>query len=137
MSLLLIRHSRETVLPDTFQLPAEIAGHRLDCCHCSSLQALAACLREAGSRRPQWVLIENASTDEAQWATHGATVCNALDLLPVPYIEIARHDADTLEAHLHPSHAATALVVCSSGDDDARRLSLAITARLLQRGQEN
>ena len=135
MSLLLIRHSRETALPD-FQLPSEIAGHRLECRHCNSLPALAACLRDASARRPHWVLIENASPDDAQWATHGAVVCNALDLLPAPYIEIARHDADTLEAHLHPSHAATALVICSSSDEDARRLSLAITARLLNSRQD-
>lgn len=136
MSLLLIRHTRETALPDTFRLPAEVAGHRLECCHCDSLPALASCLHEARHSQPNWVLIENAATDDAQWATHGRAVCNALDVLPVPYIEIARYDADTLEAHLHPHHAATALVVCSSGNDDARRLSLAIAARLLSRNQD-
>lgn len=81
------------------------------------------------------MLIENSPTDDAQWALHGRSVCNALDALPAPYIEIARNDADTLETHLHPHHAATAVVVCSTGTDEARHLSLAIAARLLSNEQ--
>ena len=122
-------------MPDPSFLPAQLAGQPLQCLHCGSLPALAQCLQSAQRQAPSWVLIENSATDEAQWALHGRTVCNALDALPVPYIEIARSDADTLETHLHPHHAATAVVVCSTGTDEARRLSLAITTRLLSNGQ--
>ena len=96
---------------------------------------MAHCLLNARQQAPHWVLIENTATDDTQWALHGRSVRDALDALPAPYIEIASNDADTLENHLHPHHAATAVVVCSTGTDEARRLSLAITARLLSNGQ--
>lgn len=135
MSVLLIRHSRNPTVPDASLLPAQLAGQPLQCLHCGTLPALARCLHNARHQPPAWVLIESSATDEAQWALHGRSVCNALDALPAPYIEIARSDADTLETHLHPHHAATAVVVCSSGTDEARRLSLAIATRLLSNGQ--
>ena len=134
MSVLLIRHTHKPI-PDASFLPAQLAGQPLQCLYCGSLPALAQCLLHARQHAPSWVLIENTATDEAQWALHGRSVCNALDALPSPYIEIARSDAETLVAHLHPHHAATALVVCSTGTDEARRLSLAITTRLLSNGQ--
>ncbi|WP_448135019.1 hypothetical protein [Stenotrophomonas rhizophila] len=56
---------------------------------------------------------------------------SALEALPAPYIEMASNDDDALDEHLHPQHAPTARVVCSSGRDDACRLSLAIAARRL------
>ena len=135
MSVLLIRHTRNPTMPDASLLPAQVAGQPLHCLHCGSLPALAQCLHNARQQAPNWVLIENSATDAAQWALHGRTVCNALDALPAPYIEIASNDADTLETHLHPHHAATAVVVCSTGTDEARRLSLAIATRLLSAGQ--
>ena len=135
MSVLLIRHTRNPTMPDASLLPAQLAGQPLQCLHCGSLPALAQCLHTARQQAPDWVLIENSATDDAQWALHGRSVCNALDALPAPYIEIASNDADTLETHLHPHHAATAVVVCSTGTDEARRLSLAITTRLLSNGQ--
>ncbi len=135
MSVLLIRHTRNPTVPDASLLPTQLAGQPLQCLHCGSLPALARCLDNARQQAPSWVLIENTATDEAQWALHGRSLCSALDALPSPYIEIARSDADTLEAHLHPHHAATALVVCSTGTDEARRLSLAITTRLLSNVQ--
>ena len=135
MSVLLIRHTRNPAMPDASLLPAQLAGQPLQCLHCGSLPALAQCLHNVRQQAPDWVLIENSATDDAQWALHGRTVCNALDALPAPYIEIASNDADTLETHLHPHHAATAVVVCSTGTDEARRLSLAITTRLLSNKQ--
>ena len=135
MSVLLIRHTRHPAVPDASLLPAQLAGQPLQCLHCGSLPALAHCLHNARQQAPHWVLIENTATDDAQWALHGRTVCSALDALPAPYIEIASNDDDTLEAHLHPHHAATAVVICSTGTDEARRLSLAIATRLLGNGQ--
>lgn len=135
MSVLLIRHTRNPAVPDASLLPAQLAGQPLQCLHCGSLPALAQCLYNARHPAPTWVLIENTATDDTQWALHGRTVCNALEALPAPYIEIASNDADTLETRLHPHHAATAVVVCSTGTDEARRLSLAITTRLLSNGQ--
>lgn len=134
MSVLLIRHTQKP-MPDASFLPAQLAGQPLQCLYCASLPALAQCLQHARQHAPSWVLIENSAADAAQWTLHGRSICNALDALPAPYIEIASNDADTLEAHLHPHHAATAVVICSTGTDEARRLSLAIATRLLGNGQ--
>lgn len=131
MTILLIRHAPDAVVPGTSPLPAKVAGHALSCQDCDSLPALVRCLQHAHRSQPAWVLIEVAAANEQQWSAHGPALCAALDALPVPYIEIARRDADALDAHLHPQHAPVALI-CGSVRDDACRLSLAIAARRLQ-----
>ncbi|MCD9085521.1 hypothetical protein [Stenotrophomonas sp. SY1] len=131
MTILLIRHARDANAPDTSPLPARIAGHDLSCQDCDSLPALVRCLQHAHRSQPAWVLIEAAAANEQQWTLHGPALCAALDALPVPYIEIARSDADALDTHLHPQHA-PAVLVCGSTRDEACRLSLAIAARRLQ-----
>lgn len=127
MTILLIRQAS----PDPLPVPAQLAGHAIRCTHCATLPALVTCLREATHSAPEWVLIETASAEPAQWVEHGQALCAALDALPVPYIEMAANDDEGLDAHLHPQHAPAATVVCSSGRDDACRLSLAIAERRL------
>jgi len=127
MTILLIRQAS----PDPLPIPAQLAGHAIHCEHCATLPALVQCLREATRSAPEWVLIETAATAPTQWAEHGVALRAALDALPAPYIEMAANDDDGLDAHLHPQHAPAARVVCSSGRDDACRLSLAIAERRL------
>ncbi len=128
MTILLLRQPS----PDPLPVPAQLAGHAVHCQDCATLPALLHCLQQARHTAPAWVLIETASTEPAQWAAHGRDLCAALDALPAPYIEMAANDDDSLDAHLHPLHAPAAQVVCSSGRDDACRLSLAIAACRLQ-----
>lgn len=127
MTILLIRHASPEPLP----VPTELAGHPVCCADCATLPALLQCLQQAHDTRPDWVLIEAARAEPAQWAAHGQALCAALEALPVPYIEMAANDDDGLDAHLHPQHAPAARVVCSTGRDDACRLSLAIAERRL------
>ncbi len=129
MTILLIRQASPQGAPDV--VPAQLAGHAVFCQDCSTLPALLACLDQARDSRPDCLLIEAAHIDAVQWAEHGPALCAALDALPVPYIEMAANDDDGLDAHLHPQHAPVARVVCSSGRDDACRLSLAIAERRL------
>ena len=136
MSVLLIRQLRGPASAAAAELPSHVAGHPLECQDCDSLQALVRCLQHAHRSQPAWVLIENGSTDAEQWASHGAAVGKALEALPAPYIEIAGNDADTLDAHLHPQHAAAALIVCNHDTARACQLSLAIAARRLQMNEE-
>ena len=127
MTILLLRQPS----PDPLPVPAQLAGHAVHCQDCATLPALLQCLRQAREGQPAWVLIETGAADAAQWAAHGRELCAALDTLQVPYIEMAANDEDGLDAHLHPQHAPAATVVCSSGRDDACRLSLAIAERRL------
>lgn len=129
MTILLIRQASPQGAPDL--VPTQLAGHAVFCQDCSTLPALLACLDQARDSRPDCLLIEAAHIDAVQWAEHGPALCAALDALPVPYIEMAANDDDGLDAHLHPQHAPVARVVCSSGRDDACRLSLAIAERRL------
>lgn len=129
MTILLIRQASPQGAPDL--VPAQLAGHAVFCQDCSTLPALLECLDQARDSRPDCLLIEAAHVDPVQWAEHGPALCAALDALPVPYIEMAANDDDGLDAHLHPQHAPVARVVCSSGRDDACRLSLAIVERRL------
>lgn len=128
MTILLLRQPS----PDPLPVPAQLAGHAVHCQDCATLPALLQCLRQARESQPAWVLIETGAAEPAQWAAHGRALCAALDALPAPYIEMAANDDDGLDAHLHPLHAPVARVVCSSGREDACRLSLAIAARRLQ-----
>lgn len=132
MTILMIRHTPPGAVPDAALLPATVAGHRLACRDCDSLPALVRCLQRARRSRPAWVLIATTAVEAPQWARYGNALRAALDALPAPYIEMAANDGDALDAHLHPQHAPTASVVCSSGQSDACRLSLAIAARRLQ-----
>jgi len=129
MTILLIRQASPQGAPDL--VPAQLAGHPVVFQDCATLPALLACLDQARESRPDCVLIEAAHVEPAQWAVHGKALCAALEALPVPYIEMAANDDDGLDAHLHPQHAPVACVVCSSGRDDACRLSLAIAERRL------
>jgi len=131
MTILLIRHARDTPAPDALPLPSQIAGHVLSCQQCDSLPALVRCLQHAHRSQPAWVLIEAAAANEQQWTQHGPALCAALDALRAPYIEIARSDADALDTHLHPQHAPVVLV-CGGEREHACQLSLAIAARRLQ-----
>jgi len=128
MTILLLRQPS----PDPLPVPAELAGHTVHCQDCATLPALLHCLQQARHTAPAWVLIETTPAAPAQWAAHGRDLCAALDALPAPYIEMAANDDDSLDAHLHPLHGPVAQVVCSSGREDACRLSLAIAARRLQ-----
>jgi len=132
MTILLIRHTPSNAVPDASPLPARVAGHRLACRDCDSLPALVRCLQRAQRSRPALVLIATAAVDAPQWARYGQALRTALEDLPVPYIEMASNDDDALDEHLHPQHAPAARVVCSSGRQDACRLSLAIAAHPLQ-----
>ena len=132
MTILLIRHTPSNAVPDASPLPARVAGHRLACRDCDSLPALVRCLQRAQRSRPALVLIATAAVDAPQWARYGHALRAALDDLPSPYIEMASNDDDALDEHLHPQHAPAARVVCSSGRQDACRLSLAIAAHRLQ-----
>ncbi|MGH8053816.1 MAG: hypothetical protein ACREP4_07835 [Stenotrophomonas sp.] len=131
MTILLIRHTHHTPVPDALPLPAQVAGHALTCEQCDSLPALVRCLQHAHRSQPAWVLIEAGAANDQQWAAHGPALCAALDALRAPYIEIARSDADALDTHLHPQHA-PAVLICGSEPEHACRLSLAIAARRLQ-----
>lgn len=132
MTILLIRHTPSNAVPDASPLPARVAGHRLACRDCDSLPALVRCLQRARRSRPAMVLIATAAVDAPQWARYAQALRTALDDLPAPYIEMASNDDDALDEHLHPQHAPAARVVCSSGRQDACRLSLAIAAHRLQ-----
>ena len=127
MTILMIRQASPEPLP----VPVELAGHAVCCADCTTLPALLQCLQEAQASRSDWLLIEAASAEAAQWAAHGPALRAALEALPMPYIEMAANDDDGLDAHLHPQHAPVARVVCSSGRVDACRLSLAIAERRL------
>ncbi|WP_312327068.1 hypothetical protein [Stenotrophomonas sp.] len=127
MTILLIRQPS----PDPLPVPAQLAGHPVLCQHCATLPALLQCLHEARLSAADWVLIEAAAVEPAQWMEHGQALCAALDALPAPYIEMAANDDGGLDTHLHPQHAPAATVVCSSGRADACRLSLAIAERRL------
>jgi len=127
MTILLIQQRSEDAPAEVPALPAELAGHALQCLQCTSLPGLLRCLRAARHSHPTWLLLESISASAAQWHRHAAALRGALDALPMPYIEIARCDADALDSHLQPHHAPVALV-CGSG---ARQLSLAITTRRL------
>ena len=127
MTILLLRQPS----PDPLPVPAQLAGHAVHCQNCATLPALLQCLHEARESQPAWVLIETGAAELAQWAAHGRALRAALDALPAPYIEMAANDDDGLDAHLHPQHAPAARGVCSSGRDDACRLSLAIAERRL------
>ncbi len=129
MTILLIRQASPQGAPNL--MPAQLAGHAVVFRDCATLPALLACLDQARESRPDCVLIEAAHVEPTQWAAHGQALCAALDALPMPYIEMAANDDDGLDAHLHPQHAPVARVVCSSGRDDACRLSLAIAERRL------
>ena len=128
MTVLLIQQRTIGAPADAANLPAVLAGHPLFCQQCTSLPGLLRCLRAARQSRPAWLLIDSITASTSQWQRHAAALRNALDALPMPYIEIARNDADALDTHLQPRHAPVALVCGST----ARQLSLAITAcRLL------
>ncbi|MEG2805582.1 hypothetical protein [Stenotrophomonas sp.] len=132
MTILMIRHTPPGAAADAGALPARVAGHRLACRDCDSLPALLRCLQRARHSRPALVLIATTAVEAPHWARYGQALRSALEALPVPYIEMASNDDDALDTHLHPQHAPTARVVCSSGHADACRLSLAIAAHRLR-----
>lgn len=132
MTILVIRHAPPSApLPI---LPSQLAGHSVLCSSCTDLASLRQCLCQPQAMTANWVLLDVGVADEAQWQHERAALCDAIEHLPAPYIELQSPAQPGLEARLQLQHGPVAIVVDQRSPQAGYPLALAIVGRRLAMG---
>lgn len=112
-------------------LPAQLAGHRVLCRSCTDLASLRRCLRQPQAISADWVVLDLAVADEAQWQHEAAALGDAIEHLPAPFIELQSPAQPGLETRLRLQHGPAAIVADQRSQQSGYPLSLAIVGRRL------
>jgi len=129
MSVLILQGPRAGILPPDIGHARDWAGHVLRTVRCQDVEGLAAGLRAVRASDAGLVVLEGGELPRDDGAAAGLR--EALDQLPVPYIELHAASGAELEPWLHPRHLPMATVVSLYDRARGYALSRSIAVRRL------
>lgn len=134
MSVLILQgpHAGET-LPVQEPLPSveDWAGHDLHTVRCRNIDGVVAGLRAARASEVALVVLDGGDLHRPECGAAWPALREALDQLPVPYIELHEAGGEELEPWLHPRHLPLATLVTLKDRARGYAMSRAIAVRRL------
>lgn len=112
---------------------AHAAGKALVVHTCGSVRELVECLRRAKRPDTEMVLLDSGELNSDEFAIEGSQLCQALDELNAPYIEVHDDSAQVLDLQVHPRNAPIVTLVVNDDRTQGYSLALAIALRRLSR----
>ena len=124
--------SRQVALR-SFYAAAKAAGTTLLVRSCNTLGELIECLHTSKNQDSEMGLLDSGEVDSREFPSANRQLCNALDALSSPYIEMHDASSQVLDQHVHPCHGPIVTLVINDHRESSYSMALAIALRRLQK----
>jgi 3-dehydroquinate dehydratase-2 len=110
---------------------ARAAGRTLEVVACTGVQEFIACVRSMKRRASEFLLLDPGDLGSQALALPEAGLCDALDEIDTPYVEVHEDAASELHIPSGPHHAPVATVIIQGDLGGSYRIGLGIALRQL------